>query len=148
MVTFSNEEMGFSYRSCAIDPSVIFTGALFTGKSDDRTAIRAAMDEVQSTARRPSRSARRPALDLQEPARPVGWKLIDAAGCRGLRMGGAQVSEMHCNFLINTAARRRRISKISRGGAPPRDGAQRRRASVGDQAHRRAGLIPGRLSTS
>ena len=42
-------------------------------------------------------------LDLQEPARRhSAWKLIDAAGCRGLRVGGAQVSEMHCNFLINT----------------------------------------------
>lgn len=100
---FANADMGFAYRRCGVDPSVIFTSALFRGRAEDASAIRARMDEV-----RRHREAAQPIREktggstFKNPAGHSAWKLIDAAGCRGLRIGGAQVSEMHCNFLINT----------------------------------------------
>jgi UDP-N-acetylmuramate dehydrogenase len=103
MVTFSNAEMGFAYRTCAVDPSVIFTSALFAGKKEPAEAIRERMDAVQH-----HRETAQPIREktggstFKNPPGHSAWKLVDAAGCRGLRVGGAQVSEMHCNFLINT----------------------------------------------
>ncbi len=102
-VTFSNEEMGFSYRSCAVDPSVIFTSALFKGSKEDGAVIRERMAAVQH-----HRETAQPIREktggstFKNPPGQSAWKLVDAAGCRGLKVGGAQVSEMHCNFLINT----------------------------------------------
>lgn len=101
--TFSNADMKFVYRNCGIDPSFIFTSARFRGQPAAPEAIRARMDEVQR-----HRETAQPIRDktggstFQNPPGNSAWKLIDAAGCRGLRLGGAQVSEMHCNFLINT----------------------------------------------
>jgi UDP-N-acetylmuramate dehydrogenase len=103
MVTFSNAEMGFVYRNCGVDPSVIFTSALFAGKQEDKAVIRERMDAVQH-----HRETAQPIREktggstFKNPPGHSAWKLVDAAGCRGLRVGGAQVSEMHCNFLINT----------------------------------------------
>jgi UDP-N-acetylmuramate dehydrogenase len=100
---FSNAEMKFVYRNCGVDPSIIFTSARFRGTSAAPEAIRAKMDEVQK-----HRETAQPIRDktggstFKNPPGNSAWKLIDAAGCRGLRVGGAQVSEMHCNFLINT----------------------------------------------
>jgi UDP-N-acetylmuramate dehydrogenase len=102
-VTLSNEEMGFGYRTCAVDPSIIFTSALFAGREEPADAIRARMDAV-----REHRETAQPIREktggstFKNPPGHSAWKLVDAAGCRGLRVGGAQVSEMHCNFLINT----------------------------------------------
>ena len=102
-VTMTKEEMGFGYRSCAVDPSIIFTSALFAGKREAEDVIRTRMDEVQA-----HREAAQPIREktggstFKNPPGHSAWKLVDEAGCRGLRMGGAQVSEMHCNFLINT----------------------------------------------
>jgi len=102
-VTFANAEMGFAYRECAVDPSVIFTSALFKGELDDEAAIRARMDAVQR-----HREEAQPIREktggstFRNPPGQSAWKLIDAAGCRGLTVGGAQVSPQHCNFLINT----------------------------------------------
>jgi UDP-N-acetylmuramate dehydrogenase len=101
--TFSNADMKFVYRNCGIDSSFIFTSARFRGQPAAPEAIRARMDEVQK-----HRETAQPIRDktggstFQNPPGNSAWKLIDAAGCRGLRLGGAQVSEMHCNFLINT----------------------------------------------
>jgi len=101
-VTFSNEEMGFAYRTCAVDPQVIFTSALFQGRVEEPAAISARMDAVQQ-----HREAAQPIREktggstFKNPPDHSAWKLIDAAGCRGLTIGGAQVSPMHCNFLIN-----------------------------------------------
>ncbi|WGR69856.1 MULTISPECIES: UDP-N-acetylmuramate dehydrogenase [unclassified Bradyrhizobium] len=100
---FSNAEMKFVYRSSGVDPSIIFTSARFHGAIRDAEAIRARMAEVQS-----HRETAQPIREktggstFKNPPGHSAWKLIDAAGCRGLRVGGAQVSEMHCNFLINT----------------------------------------------
>jgi UDP-N-acetylmuramate dehydrogenase len=102
---FGNADMKFVYRNSGVDPSMIFTSARFRGSIADPLAIRARMDEVQG-----HREAAQPIREktggstFKNPPGHSAWKLIDAAGCRGLRVGGAQVSEMHCNFLINTGA--------------------------------------------
>ncbi len=101
--TLTNEAMGYGYRHAAAPAELIFTEALFAGPAEDEVAIRAAMDAVQA-----HREAAQPIREktggstFKNPPGARAWQLIDAAGCRGLRVGGAQVSEMHCNFLINT----------------------------------------------
>ncbi|QOG16894.1 UDP-N-acetylmuramate dehydrogenase [Bradyrhizobium sp. SEMIA] len=101
--TFSNAEMKFVYRNSGVDPSIIFTSARFRGEIKDAEAIRARMAEVQ-THRETAQPIREKTggSTFKNPPGHSAWKLVDAAGCRGLRVGGAQVSEMHCNFLINT----------------------------------------------
>ncbi len=100
---FSNAQMKFVYRASGVDPSIIFTSARFRGTKASPDAIRARMAEVQN-----HRETAQPIREktggstFKNPAGHSAWKLVDAAGCRGLRVGGAQVSEMHCNFLINT----------------------------------------------
>jgi UDP-N-acetylmuramate dehydrogenase len=102
-LSFTNAEMKFVYRNAGLDPSVIFTSARFRGTIAASDVIRARMNEVQS-----HRETAQPIREktggstFKNPPGESAWKLIDAAGCRGLRVGGAQVSEMHCNFLINT----------------------------------------------
>jgi len=101
--TFTNADMKFVYRNSGVDPSVIFTSARFRGRPAAAEAIRARMNEVQ-THRETAQPIREKTggSTFQNPPGNSAWKLIDAAGCRGLKLGGAQVSEMHCNFLINT----------------------------------------------
>ncbi|GMO98447.1 MULTISPECIES: UDP-N-acetylmuramate dehydrogenase [Bradyrhizobium] len=101
--TFSNADMKFVYRNSGVDPSIIFTSARFRGEIKDADAIRARMAEVQ-THRETAQPIREKTggSTFKNPPGHSAWKLVDAAGCRGLRVGGAQVSEMHCNFLINT----------------------------------------------
>ena len=102
-VTFSNADMKFVYRNSGVDTSVIFTSALYRGKITDAETIRARMAEVQN-----HRETAQPIREktggstFKNPPGHSAWKLVDAAGMRGFRVGGAQVSEMHCNFLINT----------------------------------------------
>ena len=100
---FGNADMKFVYRSSGIDPGIIFTSARFRGSPAAPETIRARMAEVHD-----HRETAQPIREktggstFKNPPGNSAWKLIDAAGCRGLRVGGAQVSEMHCNFLINT----------------------------------------------
>ena len=96
--------MGFSYRHCAVPPDWIFTSALYQGTPGSPDAIRAEMDEVAAyrEAKQPIKE-RTGGSTFKNPPGHSAWKLIDAAGCRGLRIGGAMVSEKHCNFLINEA---------------------------------------------
>ena len=100
---FMNADMKFVYRNSGLDPSIIFTSALFRGKLTDTDTIRARMKEVQ-THRETAQPIREKTggSTFKNPPGHSAWKLIDAAGCRGLKVGGAQVSDMHCNFLINT----------------------------------------------
>ena len=104
-VRLTNADMKFVYRNSGVDPSVIFTAARFRGIIADPDAIRARMNEVQN-----HRETAQPIREktggstFKNPPGHSAWKLVDAAGCRGLRFGGAQVSEMHCNFLINTGS--------------------------------------------
>jgi UDP-N-acetylmuramate dehydrogenase len=96
-------EAKFVYRNSGVDPSIIFTSARFRGEIRDPDAIRARMAEVQ-THRETAQPIREKTggSTFKNPPGHSAWKLVAAAGCRGLRVGGAQVSEMHCNFLINT----------------------------------------------
>src|ERR1700688_4206282 len=102
-LNFTNAEMKFVYRNSGVDPSVIFISARFRGAIAASEVIRARMNEVQ-THRETAQPIREKTggSTFENPSAYSAWKLIDEAGCRGLRVGGAQVSEMHCNFLINT----------------------------------------------
>ena len=99
---YSNAEMGFSYRHCGVPDDVVFTEALFQGEAGDRDQIAAEMNKITESreATQPVKS-RTGGSTFKNPPGHKAWQLIDAAGCRGLRIGGAQVSELHCNFLIN-----------------------------------------------
>jgi UDP-N-acetylmuramate dehydrogenase len=98
----SNGEMHYGYRHCGAPDDIIFTQALFQGMPGDPAAIAAEMDKITESreATQPIKS-RTGGSTFKNPAGRKAWQLIDAAGCRGLRVGDAQVSEMHCNFLIN-----------------------------------------------
>ncbi len=101
----SNAAMGYTYRHSSAPDDFIFVAATYEGVLQDRESIRAEMDAVQlhrETAQ-PVKS-RTGGSTFKNPPGGKAWQLIDAAGCRGLRIGDAQVSEMHCNFLINTGA--------------------------------------------
>lgn len=98
----SLEEMDYSYRHCGAPQDLIFTEALYEGRADSPSAITKRMDDI--TAKREASQPIREKTGGSTFKNPEGhssWKLIDAAGCRGLRVGGAQMSEQHCNFMIN-----------------------------------------------
>jgi UDP-N-acetylmuramate dehydrogenase len=99
---FANADMGYSYRHCGVADDVIFTQALFQGRAGDPVAIGAEMDKITEAreATQPVKS-RTGGSTFKNPPGHKAWQLIDAAGCRGLVVGDAQVSELHCNFLIN-----------------------------------------------
>src|ERR1700687_4526302 len=100
---FTNADMKFVYRNSGVDASVIFTSARFRGRIAAPEVIRARMAQVKNH-REPAQPIREKTggSTFKNPPGNSAWKLIDAAGCRGLRDGGVQVSEMHCIFLINT----------------------------------------------
>ena len=105
-IRLSSADMGFEYRKArAAGEDLIFVEAVFEGTRDKPAAIRARMEELSANreASQPIKS-KTGGSTFKNPPDHSAWKLIDAAGCRGLRHGGAQVSEMHCNFLINTGA--------------------------------------------
>lgn len=107
----SNADMGYSYRHSAVPDDFIFTEAVYEGLPEERGRIRADMDAVQQhretaqpvKSRTGGSTFKNPDLP-GTPNQRRAWQLIDAAGCRGLRVGDAQVSELHCNFLLNTGA--------------------------------------------
>ena len=103
--TFSNAEMGYAYRHSAVPADMIFTSAVFEGFAEDRQTIRAAMDAVQHHREtvQPIRE-KTGGSTFKNPEGTSAWKEIDKAGCRGLMVGGAQMSPMHCNFMINTGS--------------------------------------------
>jgi len=98
----ANGDMHYTYRHCGAPEDFIFTQATFQGTPGDRTVIAAEMDKItearESTQPIKSRTG---GSTFKNPPGRKAWELIDAAGCRGLIVGGAQVSELHCNFLIN-----------------------------------------------
>jgi UDP-N-acetylmuramate dehydrogenase len=99
---FSNGDMHYSYRHCGAPDDIVFTQALFQGAPGDPAAIAAEMEKITESreATQPIKS-RTGGSTFKNPPGHKAWQLIDAAGCRGLKVGGAQVSQMHCNFLIN-----------------------------------------------
>jgi UDP-N-acetylmuramate dehydrogenase len=101
-IELSCGEMGFTYRHCGAAGDVIFTSALFAGRPGDPETILAEMAKI-TKERFESQpvNTRTGGSTFKNPPGCKAWKLIDRAGCRGLTLGGAQVSELHCNFLIN-----------------------------------------------
>ena len=97
-------EMGFGYRRCTVPSSYIFIAATLQGTSGDVSAIQARMKDIQE-----SRETTQPVHErtggstFANPEGHSAWALVDAAGCRGLKIGGAMVSEAHTNFLINAS---------------------------------------------
>ena len=101
--TLSNANMGYSYRHSDAPAGLIFTSAILEGYEEDRDEIRARMDEVQHHREtvQPIRE-KTGGSTFKNPEGTSAWKEVDKAGCRGLMVGGAQMSPMHCNFMINT----------------------------------------------
>ncbi|MDO6963513.1 UDP-N-acetylmuramate dehydrogenase [Rhizobium alvei] len=101
-ITLSNADMHYSYRHSAPPEGLIFTHGLFEGFAEEKAKIRAEMDAV-----RHHRETVQPVREktggstFKNPEGHSAWKLIDEAGCRGLQIGGAQMSPLHCNFMIN-----------------------------------------------
>jgi UDP-N-acetylmuramate dehydrogenase len=104
-ITLSNADFGFTYRKNALPPGLIFLEALFQGEADAPQAVEARMAEItaQREAAQPIRE-KTGGSTFKNPPGENAWRLIDRAGYRGRTRGGAQVSEKHCNFLINTGA--------------------------------------------
>ncbi|HYA73676.1 MAG TPA: UDP-N-acetylmuramate dehydrogenase [Roseiarcus sp.] len=102
---FANAQMGFSYRHSEAPEDVIFTRAVFQGRRGDPETIRAEMERItrEREASQPIRE-KTGGSTFKNPPGHKAWRLIDAAGCRGLRLGEAEVSTLHCNFLINRGA--------------------------------------------
>jgi UDP-N-acetylmuramate dehydrogenase len=98
----SNADMHYTYRHCGAPDDLIFTQALFQGSPGDPAVIAAEMEKITESreATQPIKS-RTGGSTFKNPPGGKAWQLIDAAGCRGLKIGDAQVSQMHCNFLIN-----------------------------------------------
>lgn len=101
--TLTPDDMAFSYRHCGIPEDWIFIGARFKVRSGNPAVIAEQMQKIMAEreSAQPVKS-RTGGSTFANPEGQKAWELIDRAGCRGLRRGGAQVSEMHCNFLINT----------------------------------------------
>lgn len=100
--TWPLEKLGYSYRHSEVPAGAVIVEALFEGVAGDPAAIGAEMDRIaaEREASQPLRS-RTGGSTFKNPPGHKAWALIDRAGCRGLRMGDAQVSEKHCNFLLN-----------------------------------------------
>lgn len=104
-VSFDNQAMGFTYRHTSVPDDIIFIEALFQGRPGDPEVILREMNAITE-----ARSSTQPVntrtggSTFKNPPGRKAWQLVDDAGCRGLRIGDAQVSEMHCNFLINHGA--------------------------------------------
>jgi UDP-N-acetylmuramate dehydrogenase len=100
--TWSAERLGYTYRHSEVPEGAVVVEALFEGVPGERSAIGAEMDRIaaEREASQPLRS-RTGGSTFKNPPGTKAWKLIDEAGCRGLTVGDAQVSEKHCNFLLN-----------------------------------------------
>ncbi|MBJ7535731.1 UDP-N-acetylmuramate dehydrogenase [Rhodomicrobium vannielii ATCC 17100] len=99
---YDNAGMGFTYRHCGVPDDQIFTRAVFEGVPGDPGEIERQMQGVAEyrEANQPIKS-RTGGSTFKNPPGKSAWRLIDEAGCRGFRVGGAHMSEMHCNFIIN-----------------------------------------------
>jgi UDP-N-acetylmuramate dehydrogenase len=98
---FTNGEMGFSYRHCSVPDDVIFTTAVLQGSAGQPDDIAAEMATIKKKREASQPRNRTGGSTFKNPPGHSAWKLVDDAGCRGLTIGGAQVSELHSNFLIN-----------------------------------------------
>jgi UDP-N-acetylmuramate dehydrogenase len=96
-------DIGYIYRGNTLPEGMIFTRGIFCGQHGMREEIEDAINEITSKreSTQPIKS-RTSGSTFKNPNGNKAWELIDKAGCRGLKSGGAQVSELHCNFFINT----------------------------------------------
>jgi UDP-N-acetylmuramate dehydrogenase len=103
VLNLTKHELDFSYRKSGFSADAIVTAATFRGHMGDKHIIGAAIDHITDMreATQPIRS-RTGGSTFKNPPGKKAWQLIEEAGCRGLTLGGAQVSEKHCNFLLNT----------------------------------------------
>jgi UDP-N-acetylmuramate dehydrogenase len=104
-IKLSSTDMGFEYRKArAAGEDLIFVEAVFEGTREEPAAIRARMEELSANreASQPIKS-KTGGSTFKNPPGHKAWQLVDEAGCRGLMIGAAQVSEKHTNFLINTS---------------------------------------------
>ena len=103
LATLALADLGYSYRHSGLPDGAVVIAATLAGQPGDPVAIQAEMDRIAAAreASQPLRS-RTGGSTFKNPPGQKAWALVDAAGCRGLRHGGAQVSEKHTNFLINT----------------------------------------------
>lgn len=101
--TLSQADLNYRYRHSDLPNGAIVVSATFRGEAGDSQAIQAEMDRIAAAreASQPLRS-KTGGSTFKNPDGHKAWALVDAAGCRGLRKGDAQVSEKHCNFLLNT----------------------------------------------
>ena len=99
--SFSNAEMGFSYRHCSVPDDVIFTSATLQGSKGEPDAIAAEMAAIKTKRETSQPRNRTGGSTFKNPLGASAWKLVDEAGCRGLKVGQAQVSALHSNFLIS-----------------------------------------------
>ncbi len=103
--TLTRDDLAYTYRHSALPEGAVVIAATFRGAPEDPAAISAEMDRIAG-AREASQPLRTKTggSTFKNPPGDKAWRLVDAAGCRGLMRGGAQVSEKHCNFLINTGS--------------------------------------------
>lgn len=103
IVRLNAASLAFGYRRSALPPGGVVVRAQLRGRAGDTATIARRMAEIRASreATQPVR-ARTGGSTFRNPETAKAWELIDAAGCRGARRGGAQVSEKHCNFLLNT----------------------------------------------
>jgi UDP-N-acetylmuramate dehydrogenase len=102
VVEWSPGQLGYTYRHSEVPAGAVVIEAVFRGSPGDPEAIGAEMDAI-ARAREESQPlrSRTGGSTFKNPPGHKAWALVDAAGCRGLTMGDAQVSEKHCNFLLN-----------------------------------------------
>jgi UDP-N-acetylmuramate dehydrogenase len=99
--TLSNAEMNFSYRRSGAPDDMVFTQALFQGRPGEPEQIAAEMAEIKKKREATQPKNKTCGSTFKNPPGHNAWKLIEDAGCRGFKVGQAQVSELHCNFLVN-----------------------------------------------
>jgi UDP-N-acetylmuramate dehydrogenase len=102
LVTLANADLGYTYRHSELPEQAVVVSATFRGQTGEPEAIQAEMDRIAASreASQPLRS-RTGGSTFKNPLPRKAWEVVDAAGCRGLKQGDAQVSEKHCNFLLN-----------------------------------------------
>ena len=108
IINYKNAEMGYTYRHCGLPEDLIFVSATYEGTAGNPDEIKAQMNAI--TERRENSQPIREKTggstfknpDQKQSAGRKSWQVIDAAGLRGMKVGGAQMSEKHCNFMINT----------------------------------------------
>jgi UDP-N-acetylmuramate dehydrogenase len=95
-------DLAFTYRHSALPEGWIVTSARLRGTPDDADAIATRMAQISEQREATQPRSRTGGSTFKNPAGARAWELIDAAGCRGLQIGGARMSDLHCNFIVNT----------------------------------------------